>query len=396
VLDDLRKSDRIVAKQLLKGGPASQAELVASTGLSRPTVVGSLTKLDRAGLAGTVSVSKEPSSPRRRAQLYQLTTGAGVAVGVEIGRRHITVIVSSAGHDELDRREEAVKADADDNPVAVLDQCVNLVREAVDSIDAPGGILGVAVGIPVPVSSSGQVGSKALPDWTEINPLQILAGQLRGLPVFVGNEADMGALGEYTFGVGRGTRDLTYVKLGTGIGSGTVLNGRLYRGASGMAGELGHITIDYRGKLCPCGNRGCLERYAGGKALLEGAERDGLAVQDLPDIVSRANRGDDACRRLIHEAAGLIGTGIGTMISINGPELVILGGSLSASGDLLLSPLRAALDDAAFAPVAQAVTLEFASLDRWASAWGAVAFVFERVISGSVRAWSAPRYRPSE
>jgi predicted NBD/HSP70 family sugar kinase len=168
------------------------------------------------------------------------------------------------------------------------------------------------------------------------------------------------------------------VKLGTGIGAGIIADGHLRHGASGISGELGHISIDFQGRRCPCGNLGCLERYAGGRALLASARAAGAEVPDLPALVRRAADGDVACERIISEAATMIGTAIGALVNLNGPELLVLGGSLSAAGDLLADPLRTALGRTALTPAAQAVTITFASLGRWASALGAAAYVFER------------------
>jgi predicted NBD/HSP70 family sugar kinase len=381
VLDDLPKSDRTVAHRLLLRGPASQAELVANTGLSRPTVLAALTNLGRAGLAEVVPEQETPPGESRRAQLHRLTAKAGFAIGVEIGRRHVTVVLVDAGHRQILPDEELIASSADYQPARALAQSAELVRKAVAKAGLQGNVLGVAVGVPVPVTTEGQVGSRTfMPAWADIDLREELAKQLDFVPVHVCNEADLGALGEYVFGHGEGKRDLTYLKLGTGIGAGIISNGRLQLGASGIAGEFGHITIDYQGRLCSCGNRGCLERYAGGKVLLDNAREAGLDISSLPDLVQKAQSGDVACRRIITEAARVIGAGLGTLINLNGPELIVLGGSLSAAGELLARPLRAAINQTAFPPAAQAVSIEFARLDRRASACGAAAYVFERCV----------------
>ena len=263
----------------------------------------------------------------------------------------------------------------------VLRQSVSLVRRAADRIGGHAGILGVAVGIPAPVTSDGRVGSRTLPAWAGIDPVSELAPQLAPLPVYVDNEANLGALGEYVFGLSHGKRDMTYVKLGTGIGTGIIVDGHLHHGAGGTSGELGHITIDYQGRRCPCGNIGCLERYAGGRVLLTSARAAGIDVKDVPGLVQKAVDGDVACERIVSEAATMIGTAIGTLVNLNSPELIVLGGSLSAAGELFARPLRTALDRTALTPAAHAATIKFASLGRWASALGAAAYVFERFAS---------------
>jgi predicted NBD/HSP70 family sugar kinase len=378
-LAGLSKSDRLVASRLLRRGPAPQSELVARTGLSRPTVFAALENLVKLGLAQTVPGPFPASATTgRRSQLYRLTSGVGAAIGMEIGRRHINIVVRDAGHQKMFAEEEPVEADADDHPAAVLNQGISLVRRAAAAIadDAP--ILGVAVGVPVPVTVGGRVGSRTLPVWADFDLAAELGPRLSPWPVYVDNEANLGALGEYVFGDSHGKRDMTYVKLGTGIGAGIIVAGHLHHGASGTSGELGHITIDYQGRRCPCGNVGCIERYAGGRALLASALEAGLDIKNLPDLVQQALAGNVACERIISEAAVQIGTAIGTLVTLNSPELIVLGGSLSAAGDLRALPLRTALRRTALTPAARAVTIEFASQGQWASALGAAAFVFER------------------
>src|ERR1017187_7499252 len=396
-LRGLAKSEGTVASRLLRRGPASQAELVASAGLSRPTVLAALTKLAREGLAEIVPGQESGSSAAgRRPHRYRLTAKAGLAVGVDVGRRHINIVVMDAGHQRIVDQESEVIADADNDPPAVLKQAVDLVHRALQEASTDSAVLGIAFGLAMPITRAGLAGARTLlPAWAEIDPRHELARFIPDCPVYVGNESDLGALGEYLFGWGQGKRDLTYVKLGTGIGGGIVLGGRLQRGSSGTAAEIGHITLDHQGRRCPCGNRGCLERSAGGRALLDGARRDGLEIDDLPSLVRRARSGDVACRRILHEAGMMIGTAIGTLVNLTGPELVVLGGSLSAAGDILTGPVRIALDQTALAPAASAVSIELARLGRWASACGAVAFVFERDGRRPPAHFAGQRQRPS-
>jgi len=356
-----------------------------------------LTKLAREGLSEIVPGQDSGSSAAgRRPHRYRLTAKAGIAVGVDVGRRHINIVVMDAGHQRIVNQESEVIADADNDPPAVLKQAVDLVHRALQEASTDSAVLGIAFGLAMPITRAGLAGAGTLlPAWAEINPRNELARLIPDCPVYVGNESDLGALGEYLFGWGQGKRDLTYVKLGTGIGGGIVLGGRLQRGSSGTAAEIGHITLDHQGRRCPCGNRGCLERYAGGPALLDSARRDGLEIDDLPSLVRRARSGDVACRRILHEAGMMIGTAIGTLVNLTGPELVVLGGSLSAAGDILTGPVRIALDQTALAPAASAVSIELARLGRWASACGAVAFVFEREGRRPPAHFAGQRQRPS-
>jgi predicted NBD/HSP70 family sugar kinase len=379
-LESLGKSDRIVAYCLLGHGQAAQTTLVAATGLSRPTVAAALTRLTARGLAEMVPGQDDARTTGRRPHHYRLTPRAGHAVGVDIGRRHITVVIMDAAHRQVIRLGSKINADADLDPLAVLKQAAEQVQVALEQSGDVSAVLGIGFGLPVPLTREGTVASGTLlPAWAQVDPQRQLGALLPGFSVHVANEADLGALGEYAFGWGEGRHDLTYLKLGTGIGGGMVLGGRLHRSSGGPAMEIGHITVDYRGRRCPCGNRGCLERYVGGRELLASARNDGLEIEDLTSLVSRARAGDAACRRIIYEAASLIGIAVGTLANLNGPELVVLGGSLSAAGDLLTGPLRTALDQTAFAAATGGMTIKVARLGQWASACGATALVFDHL-----------------
>jgi predicted NBD/HSP70 family sugar kinase len=380
-LKTLAKSDRVVALGLLRRGPASQATLVAVTGLSRPTVTAALSRLLDRGLAEIIPGPGDAAPVTgRRAHRYRLTARAGHAVGVDIGRRHITVVIMDAGHRQVIQLSSKVGADADQDPWPALKQAADQVHVALEQAGDVSSVLGVAFGLPVPLTRDGQAcGGTLLPAWAQVDPQRELAALMPGFAVHVENEANLGALGEYVFGWGEGKQDLAYVKLGTGIGGGMVLGGSLHRGSGGTAMEIGHITVDYQGRRCPCGNRGCLERYVGGRELLASARKDGLEIEDIPSLVSRARSGDAACRRIIHEAASLIGIAVGTLASLSSPELVVLGGSLSAAGDLLTQPLRTALDQTAFPAATASMSVKVARLSQWASACGAIALVFDHL-----------------
>jgi predicted NBD/HSP70 family sugar kinase len=379
------RSERIVGYRLLRQGPMTQAALVDVTGLSRPTVAGALERLVEDGLAEVDAAPQLPGGAGRRPLVFGLTTRAGVAIGVEVGRRHIQIVVAAGAHRQLVHLPPtALTVSADSEPSAVLDEVVQLIRRvhAMAGADLP--ILGIGLGLPTPVTLAGRIGSDTfLPAWRQIDPSRELAAQLDQIPLHVTNEASLGALGEYTFGAGGCRRDLTYVKLGTGIGAGIVIGGRLHLGAGGTAGELGHVTVDYRGERCPCGNRGCVEVYAGGKALIRNARDAGLDVDSVPDLVQRAHEGNPACIRIIYEAATVIGAAVGTVIQLNSPELLVLGGSLAAARELLSVPLELALRQTAMPPAVDAVTIEFAHRGATASAWGGVALAIDRFTTDS-------------
>jgi predicted NBD/HSP70 family sugar kinase len=170
-----------------------------------------------------------------------------------------------------------------------------------------------------------------------------------GVPVLIDNDANLGALAECWWGAARGLDDFTYIKVATGIGSGHFIGGTIYRGATGVAGELGHVTIDPNGKPCSCGNRGCLVTYVGSKALMARARElapsypdSTLASATLTSsgIEDAAIAGDPLATQVIFEAAEYLGIAVAGMLNVMNPAAIILGGSITRLGERLLAPLR--------------------------------------------------------
>ncbi|NUO55541.1 MAG: ROK family protein [Hamadaea sp.] len=369
----LGSTARRVAAVLRSRGPRTRAELIALTGLSRPTVSAALADLTSAGLLTEEAAQTGPAGGRP-ATVFRLARGAGLAVGVDIGRRHVRVAVADLGHRVLVDHPAVLDLDADDYPEAALDAATRQVDAALDAVGADRSeVVGVGLGIPAPLTRTGRIGSPALlPAWADLLPEEELAGRLH-LPVRVDNDANLGALGEYVWGAGQQSADLVYVKVATGIGAGIVLDGRLYRGSAGTAGELGHITLDARGPVCRCGNRGCVELSAGGRALLRHARITHPHLDSLVELVDLATLGDPGCRRLLADAGRQLGFALGGLLNLINPERIVLGGELGAATELLLDPLRGGLAETAMAAAAAAAEVVPTQLGAQASALGGVA-----------------------
>src|SRR3954447_4118661 len=255
--------ERILAL-LRERGPMSQADLARASGLSPATISGIARELREAGWLE----DDDGESPERRRDLA-LSRSAGVAAGIDFDHSHVRVAVADLAHTVLAEAEEPLDVDHEaDEGVALAGR---LVRRLLDDVGvAADRVTGVGMGLPGPLRrDSGEIGDSAiLPGWIGARPEALMEAEL-GRAVRVENDANLGALAEIVWGAGRGRSDLVYVKVATGVGAGLVLNGRLYQGAGGTAGEIGHVTIDERGPVCRCGNRGCLESFAGAEAVLE-------------------------------------------------------------------------------------------------------------------------------
>jgi predicted NBD/HSP70 family sugar kinase len=370
----LSGNPRRVAETLRAYGPRTRAELGSITGLSRPTIAAGLLDLSAVGLVTEEPATNVRPAGGRPASVVRLTRAAGLAVGVDVGRHHVQVAIADVGHVVLAERSVRLAADADDHPTEYLDLATELVDSALSDIHADrDAVIGVGLGIPAPITRDSRVGAPALlPAWADLAPASELAKRL-SLPVRLENDANLGALGEYVWGAGRGCLDLVYVKVATGIGAGIVLAGRLYRGAAGTAGELGHVTLDARGPVCRCGNRGCVELAAGGRALLAHARLSHPELTDLSELVRYATEGDPGCRRLLIDAGTQLGLAIGGLVNLLNPQRIVLGGELGAATPLLREPVLRGLSETAMAAAAKAVCVVPAELGQRASALGGVA-----------------------
>src|SRR5918995_91402 len=223
--------------------------------------------------------------------LIALDPAAGVAVGVDLGKRHPAGAGADLSHRVL--AEEGGEMPEDYEAEVGMDRAAMLVETVLaDSGADHDRILGVGMGLPGPVHRSGIVGSSAiLPGWAGTHGAERMAERL-GLEVWLGNDANLGALSEATWGAGRGANALVYLKLSTGIGAGVVIDGRLFGGAGGTAGEIGHTTLDETGDICRCGSRGCLETYAAGAAIARQLSRSRSEELDLDGVLGRAAAGD--------------------------------------------------------------------------------------------------------
>jgi predicted NBD/HSP70 family sugar kinase len=223
---------------------------------------------------------------------------------------------------------------------------VRLVSELLDDLLTEAGtdrsrVLAVAVGLPAPVDQrSGEVGSSSiLPGWVGVPAVDTIADAL-GVPTVVDNDANLGAIAELTWGAAAGCSDIVYIKAATGIGAGIVIGGDVFHGAAGTAGEIGHMTLDETGALCRCGNRGCLESYAGSSALVE-LLRSSHGPDVTPErLIELALGGDPGARRVLADAGRSIGVAVANLCNLIAPERVVVGGELVRTGSLLLEPIR--------------------------------------------------------
>jgi glucokinase-like ROK family protein len=334
---------------LRDSGPASRAQLGERVELSRSRLA---VELDRLLATGLVAADGLAASRGGRPSHNVRLTPHLRFLGVDLGATSVDVAVTGPELEILAHRTRPV--DVRDGPVAVLEQVLALAAEL---RTATGGAAfdGAGIGLPGPVRhpEGTPVAPPIMPGWDGF-PVREALGQELGCPVMADNDVNLMALGERHAGVARSVRDFICVKIGTGIGCGIVVDGRVHRGATGSAGDIGHIQVEQDGRPCPCGNRGCLEAYFGGAALAGDAEAAARAghspalaailaergTLDAADVAAAASAGDTAAIELIRLGGLRTGDVIAALVSFFNPALVVIGGGVTGLGHTLLAAIR--------------------------------------------------------
>jgi glucokinase len=305
--------------------------------------------------------------------------GTKLAVGVvtEDGRTHGLIV-------EPTRRDEG--------PAAIVPRLFDMGHRAIAASGfANVEAVGISCGGPLDSRAGVLTGPLHLPGWIDL-PIVEMAEREFGVPAALENDATAGALGEFRYGAGRGSGTLVYLTISTGIGGGAVIDGRLHKGAAGNGGEFGHVMVRTGGRPCLCGRRGCLEGYASGTSIAKRAaeavaERGaGSTLADLPvvraeDVVAAASHGDPLAVELWDETIDVLSIALTDLVNVFEPDMVVLGGGVTRSGEALLLPVRDRVAQDAMPPAARAAEVCLAALGDEVCVVGAGAVAFDHLDS---------------
>ncbi len=380
----------LVLNLIRQQGTISRADIAKRTNLSRSTVSNIVTDLLAANLVQESGTGQ--SQGGRRPILIEFNYQAGYVVGIELGATHLFVVVTDLEPKiivELERDFELTIG-----PEAGLSRVAELAQQALAQAEVSlEQVVGMGLGVPGPVHhATGTVAfPPIMPGWHGF-PMRARLEEELGVTVYADNDANLGALGEWAHGAGQGVDNLAYIKVGTGIGCGLIIGGEIYRGQSGSAGEIGHITIDENGPPCRCGNYGCLESMAAGPAIAHRAQLAIKAGQETTlvktksvgeitaaDVSRAASQGDPLSLQLFHEAGRHIGVALAGLINLFNPKLVIIGGGMAQAGDILLEPIRRSVQSHGLRIAVESCQIVQAQLGREATALGAVTVVLEKM-----------------
>jgi glucokinase-like ROK family protein len=384
-----------VLRRLQEGAPLSRARLANLTGLNKTTVSSLVEELIDRGLVHQVGL--DTSGGGRPATLLELAARAGCIIGVALGVDSISVVVTDfVGQVHWRHLQEVDPVEGQD---VIIAQTLQLVDEAIKVNHSYGTrLLGLGLAMPgtVNVKDGVLIFSPNL-QWRNVPFCQIFHGHT-GLSVFVDNDANAGALAEHLFGVAHQAQDFVFIFAGVGVGGGLFLKGELYRGTGGFAGEIGHtnFTTGPYCAPCRCGSRGCWETLINQYSVIErvrarlAARRDSLipqlmAEQDspltIPLILQAAENGDAEALEALVETGSAIGLGVASLINIFNPEMVVIGGKLSAAGKYLLPAVEEAVEKTAMPEIRQQAQILLSVFGPDASVMGAAALVVKAILS---------------
>jgi glucokinase-like ROK family protein len=373
-------------------GPLSRARLSAVTGLNRSTVSSLVNDLLEEHLVREIGL--EPAGRGRPGMLLELSPDGGCAVGVEIGVDFISVVLTDFVAQILWRQR--ISSDPEDGQGVIVERAEAIVRAALE-IGKDRGLRPLGIGVGVPGLVDVQQGSLVFAPnlhWRDV-PLRQMWTQRFNLSVFVENEANAAALGEYYFGVARNVQSLIYLSAGVGLGGGIIIKGKLFRGSGGYAGEVGHMTMDPNGEPCGCGKRGCWETVVGPRAIVRqvrealetNAEsqirtlvQDDLESIDVDVVVRAAQAGDHVARKALEEVGVQLGIGIANLVNAFNPEMVVLGGALSLASTFLLPVIEETARKHTLAQPYDIVKVAASAHGADACVVGAVALVLDEIL----------------
>jgi len=383
-----------ILDEIRSAGSRSRSELVGRTGLSRGIVAQRVGELVDLGLVveGEVGPSTGGRPPRR----IGFRADAGHLLVADLGATSIDVAVTDLDGRILGHRDEP--ADVSTGPERCLSRIEELFEELVAATrDLPGRLRGVGIGVPGPVefASGRPVSPPIMPGWDGY-PVRERFAERHRAPVWVDNDVNILALGEWRSGIAVGHDNVVVVKVGTGIGAGIISNGRIHRGAQGSAGDVGHIqVVDAASVVCRCGNVGCLEALAGGAALARDGEAAAVAGRSerlrvaldqhgrvtAEDVARAASFGDPVAVSLLQAAGHRVGLMLASVVNFFNPSLIVVGGGVAQSGDQLLAAIRETVYRRSLPLATRDLVVQRSSLGALAGVVGASAMVLEQLFS---------------
>lgn len=331
----------IVFETIKTKGPISRAQISKETGLNKATVSTMVSELIKASFVQEIGEGK--SSGGRKPVMLYFNPHVGYSIGIDLGVNYILGVLTDLGGNMVE--EITIKLESTEFTV-VVSQLQAVIESLMNKApESPYGIVGIGIGVPGQVDPHDTILFAPNLQWKNVNLKQILENRFH-IPIVVENEANAGAHGEQLYGAGKNIKNQVYVSIGIGIGTGIIINHQLYKGSSGISGEMGHFTIDANGQKCSCGSQGCWELYASEKALLASAEKEKIATSvDLDFLYEEAKVENPKVLNLLHTLGENIGIGLVNIINTFNPGVIIIGNRIAKFEHWIINPIQRILDE---------------------------------------------------
>ncbi|SFM23123.1 ROK family transcriptional regulator [Salibacterium qingdaonense] len=369
----------IVLQTIQASSPISRAQISKESGLNKATVSGLVSELMEEDFV--LEIGTGLSSGGRKPVMLYFNQTAGYAIGIDLGVNYILAVLTDLQGQVVEKIEEPLE---ETFPGVVLPMLKNIINTLMETQPASSyGVVGIGVGVPGITDNNGSILFAPNLNWEQVNVKQDLE-QYFELPVVIENEAKAGAHGENIHGAGRKSSDFVYISLGIGIGTGIIIDDKLYKGARGMSGEMGHISIDANGKKCRCGNKGCWELYSSESTLLEQAAKlpsmEGKELS-LNQLIQEAEAGNGEVLSLLSRIGEYVGIGLTNVVNTFNPEQIIIGNRLSKIQRWLENPIHHVLEQRLLPPFYEGLEVSFSQFGIESCALGSAAFSVEAFFS---------------
>ena len=380
-----------VMRALRRQGRISRSEISHITGWSKAKASQEIRSLVDKGYL--VEMGEGTSQGGRKPRLLRINNQLGYIAGIDIGATSLEIALADVTGLILQHRSEAT--DVHLEPQTVLGRCCELLMDLIRlQAAAPDQILGIGVGVPGPVDFARGVlvAPPLMPEWEDFPIRDFFKQTFSSAFVVVDNDVNIMALGEQRAGDALGIDHFIFVKIGTGIGAGIISNGKIHRGSDGCAGDIGHICVDKEGRLCACGNKGCLEAMAAGPAIaakaMDAAQRGSSPVLAQireanggilrPEDVNTACReGDQAALDIIRESGQMIGDVLASLVNFFNPSHIFIGGGISSFGNHLLVAIRKAVLHRSLPLATTHLSIKFSRMSTNAGVMGAISLALD-------------------
>ncbi|GAB3059036.1 ROK family transcriptional regulator [Virgibacillus ainsalahensis] len=363
----------IVFNTIKNTGPVSRAQISKETGLNKATVSTMASELIADSFVHDIGEGK--SSGGRKPVMLYFNNHAGYSIGIDLGVNYILGILTDLSGNMVEKTLSKLETTEFD---VVIEQMKSIIEWLIHKAPkSPYGMVGIGIGVPAQVDQYGSILFAPNLKWSNINLKNYIEDAFH-IPTKIENEANAGAHGEQLYGAGRNAINQVYISIGVGIGTGIIINNKLYKGSSGISGEMGHFTIDSNGRKCSCGSRGCWELYASESALLEEAMELKIAEHnqsmDLDTLLAEAQRGNPEVLKLLHTLGENIGFGITNIINTFNPDVIIIGNRIAQFENWIYNPIERILDKRLSANHKANTEIRFSVLENESTAFGANSF----------------------